>query len=268
MNKKEILSELKLVSGKSLSECLKAYNETKNIEKAFELLLKDEIEEIKKRVNEEDEQLILQALIASKSNIDGALSILTHGYDCFSKEKTMYPEFLKQDSITKKYDDASWHYEGDYPEDLSQKNGATHIGMFLTWCIDNDLISEELLEDTDKETQQVRNRKMTGADFLIKCCDEKLLDEDLNERGNEFAKDYYDNDTAFGGKYSSYIDDYAQTFDKQTEDDGFEYESIYHIKDTFENYNILKPIIDRRYNEWKKYRGKNNESTQTTIHEK
>ncbi|WP_262497415.1 DUF7832 domain-containing protein [Pedobacter caeni] len=28
-----------------------------------------------------------------------------------------------------KYDDASWHYGGDFPKDLPQINGATHIGM-------------------------------------------------------------------------------------------------------------------------------------------
>jgi hypothetical protein len=37
-----------------------------------------------------------------------------------------------------KYDDASWHYGGDYPEDLPNENVATHIGMFLQWCIEND----------------------------------------------------------------------------------------------------------------------------------
>ena len=28
-----------------------------------------------------------------------------------------------------KYDDASWHYGGDFPDDLPEENGATHIGM-------------------------------------------------------------------------------------------------------------------------------------------
>ncbi|WP_265102660.1 hypothetical protein [Acinetobacter sp. 'aerobic (ED)'] len=34
-----------------------------------------------------------------------------------------------------KYDDASWHYGGDFPADLPQEAGATHIGMFLTWML-------------------------------------------------------------------------------------------------------------------------------------
>jgi len=31
-----------------------------------------------------------------------------------------------------KYDDASWHYGGEYPENISEENASTHIGMFLT----------------------------------------------------------------------------------------------------------------------------------------
>ena len=33
-----------------------------------------------------------------------------------------------------KYDDASWHYGGNFPKGLSRKNGATHIAFFLVWC--------------------------------------------------------------------------------------------------------------------------------------
>ncbi|MDN3694377.1 hypothetical protein QWZ06_19865 [Chryseobacterium tructae] len=53
-----------------------------------------------------------------------------------------------------KYDDASWHYGGEFPEGLPQKNGATHTGMFLNWCINNDLISDELKEDNEEEIEK------------------------------------------------------------------------------------------------------------------
>ena len=38
-----------------------------------------------------------------------------------------------------KYDDASWHYGGDFPSELSSDAGATHIGMFVTWALLVDL---------------------------------------------------------------------------------------------------------------------------------
>src|SRR6266404_3538306 len=34
-----------------------------------------------------------------------------------------------------KYDDASWHYGGDFPEDLPREAGATHTGMFVAWAL-------------------------------------------------------------------------------------------------------------------------------------
>jgi hypothetical protein len=55
-----------------------------------------------------------------------------------------------------KYDDASWHYGGDFPKGLPQKAGATHIGMFLAWMILNGLSSEELMEEDDVLDLKIR----------------------------------------------------------------------------------------------------------------
>ncbi|RYD71964.1 MAG: hypothetical protein EOP53_22755 [Sphingobacteriales bacterium] len=73
-----------------------------------------------------------------------------------------------------KYDDAFWHYGGDFPEELEKEAGATHIGMFISWCIDNNLMSEMQEEDAGDDIQLVKERKMTGAEFLINNCDEKF----------------------------------------------------------------------------------------------
>lgn len=147
-----------------------------------------------------------------------------------------------------KYDDASWHYEGDFPADLPNENGATHIGMFLAWCIENDLISDWLREEAEEEIQQVKEGKLSGADFLISVCDEKLLDEDLSEIGNAFAQDYYEGDTDFAEKFASYTDDYINTLDQE------ELESFYEVENTPENYQLLKKVIDKRFQDWKNYK--------------
>ena len=152
-----------------------------------------------------------------------------------------------------KYDDASWHYGGEYPENLSNENAATHIGMFLTWCINNNLLSEELEEDSKDEIQSVKRREMTGAEFLIDLCDEKFSQHDLNDLGNGFAKAYYNDDTAFGKKFNSFGDDYSETFDRKAEENDFEYESFYHVEDTYENYDLIKPVIDQRFEEWREF---------------
>jgi hypothetical protein len=153
-----------------------------------------------------------------------------------------------------KYDDASWHYGGDYPKDLPNESAATHIGMFLQWLIENDLISAEFKEIANDEIRQVKEREISGAELLINVCDEALIDDDLNELGANFAIDYYNNETEFSKQYASFTDDYAKVFDDKAERNGFEYKSIYHVENTFENYDLLKPIIDKRFEQWKKYK--------------
>ncbi|MEM8852115.1 MAG: hypothetical protein AAGD34_00355 [Pseudomonadota bacterium] len=90
-----------------------------------------------------------------------------------------------------KYDDASWHFEGDFPEDSPAEYGATHIGLFLKWCLLRGWAGEELLEGFADEIEAVKAGTMTGTDFLLRCCDGKLTEIDLNDEGNAFAQAYY-----------------------------------------------------------------------------
>jgi hypothetical protein len=132
-----------------------------------------------------------------------------------------------------KYDDASWHYAGNYPKELPKENASTHIGMFLTWCIDNDLISADHIADSNDDIEGVKNRRLTGAQFLINNCDEKFTDLDLNKIGSKFAKDYYSlsKKTKFISNYADYLDDYAKILNHpSTEID------LYEVENSWENY--------------------------------
>lgn len=153
-----------------------------------------------------------------------------------------------------KYDDASWHYGGDFPEGLPSKNGATHTGMFLNWCIHNNLHSEEMKEDFKDEIESLKRREITGAEFLLEVCDGKFTEYELNDLGNSFAKDYYVDETDFADKFSSFATDYINIFDSKAEESDYEYETFYHIEDTYENYDLMKLAIDHRFEEWKEYK--------------
>lgn len=131
---------------------------------------------------------------------------------------------------------AKWHYGGDFPEDLPDENGATHIGMFLAWIINNNLQGEFFDEEMPDEMSDLRNRKITGRDFLIDCCDEVLMDEEFSEEGLAFSEDYYE---------TSYMFDYADTL-------AGDLSSAYHVQDIWENYDKIAPVIDKRFAEWKK----------------
>jgi hypothetical protein len=143
-----------------------------------------------------------------------------------------------------KYDDASWHYLGEFPKNLPKINGATHIGIFLEWCIQNDLMSEEQIEDFYEDILKVKESKMSGVDYLINNCDEVFSDNDLNYIGNSFTNDYYEGDSEFSKSYSDYKSDYCQLLD--TNDN----ETIYHIENTPKNRLLMKNTIDKRFIEW------------------
>ncbi|MDR1614722.1 MAG: hypothetical protein LBS26_04045 [Campylobacteraceae bacterium] len=155
-----------------------------------------------------------------------------------------------------KYDDASWHYGGDYPDDLPDENAAIHIGMFIAWCIENDLMSDEQKEECSEDIEKVKRREMSGAEYLIRNQDEKFCDYDLNDLGQAFTQDYYMDDKSFTQKYSDYTDDFCNVFDAKAEANGFEYASAYHVEDTWENYDLIKKTIDQRFLEWKVYKNR------------
>ncbi len=139
------------------------------------------------------------------------------------------------------YDRADWHYGGDYPSELPSENGGTHIGIFLAWVINNNLEGQLHREESQQSLKAVRNREITGREFLEKECDEKFWEEDLNEDGNAFAKYYYESDI--------YFSDYEVTLIENLP-------TLYHIENSWENYDKIAPIISSSYREWKECEAK------------
>ena len=138
------------------------------------------------------------------------------------------------------YDRYDWHSGGDYPAGLDEECAGTHIGMFLAWAITRNLIGDFHKAESAEWIQKVKERKVTGRDFLFSMCDGKFWEEDLSEEGNAFCKVYYAGDDGYG----KYVEDYENAVCPNTE-------SIYHAEDTWENFDKLALIIDKEYNNWK-----------------
>jgi len=136
------------------------------------------------------------------------------------------------------YDCADWHYGGKYPQGLPRENGGTHIGIFLAWAILNGLEGEELQEDSSAALAAVRERQMTGRQFLFRECDEKLVDCHLNEEGNGFAEHYYSRPEWL------YMKDYKHVMVGALP-------SLYHVEDTWDNYDKMAAVITQRFDEWR-----------------
>lgn len=134
-----------------------------------------------------------------------------------------------------KYDDASWHFSGDFPSDLPRKNGAIHIAMFFAWAAQSHLLSDIHEESICKKYLAVLS--LHSGDYLytfLQCCDGKLTDEEFSDIGNAFVAWYYK---------ASYFEDYAQVFEHTGD-------TIYHVEPSWENYDRLKPVLDDRFAEW------------------
>lgn len=138
-----------------------------------------------------------------------------------------------------KYDDASWHYGGDYPKGLAKKHGSTHIGFFLAWAVSRGMAGRLHLEESKKDLAALRAGKLTGAAFLRKNCDEKLTSEDLNADGNAFAR----------ARYTAYLKGYEAAVDPRGE-----LESIYDAPDDVATYRRAAKLLDELYDAWSRQR--------------
>ena len=144
--------------------------------------------------------------------------------------------------MTQLYDKAEWHFNSDFPEELSEEHSGTHIGIFFAWIIMNHLESDFHKEESSELLEKVRSRRMTGREFVFAACGERLTDEDMNEEGNAFARYYYESkDDAH-----SYLIDYS---DSQEDD----LPTLYHVEDNWDNFDKVSPLIDRQYQLWKKH---------------
>jgi hypothetical protein len=137
-----------------------------------------------------------------------------------------------------KYDDASWHSGGNFPADLPASAAATHSGMFVVWAFLSGFGGPIPAANFPDHLQRLQSRSVTPGAFFLEVCSGKLLDEDFSDEGNAFARAYFD------FEHGQYLADYDATL-------GAGLAEIYYVGDTWENFDRLKSILDRRYREWK-----------------
>ena len=135
-----------------------------------------------------------------------------------------------------KYDDAEWHYGGDFPEGVPDSYGFTHIGFYLAWAAEHGFLSDFIREQTPDDLARTLAREVTPI-HLLEVWDGQLGDDMLSEEGNQFSRTYYEADEENG-----YFADYGAAFPDL---------EIYRIAPTWENYDRLKPALDRRLEEWR-----------------
>lgn len=134
------------------------------------------------------------------------------------------------------YDNAKNHFLGNFPDSLPIEQAYLHIGMYLGWIIEKELYSEFFEDEADTEIFRF-NRRQIGPTILSEIWDGYLGHELFNREGNMFTYYYY-----AGGIYKK---DYQELL-------AGDLPSLYHVKDTWENFDAVKRKVDARYADWKK----------------
>ena len=136
------------------------------------------------------------------------------------------------DSI--KYDQAKDHFSAPSYPGLPIEDAFLHIGMFLGWAIENDMMSE-LFED-ESGIQMIRfQQRTTTSTILSETRDGYLGSEQFEDEYHEYLSLYY-----LSGQY---ITDYKNIFS--------EFSTIYHVEDTWDNYYRMEKVLSARFKSWK-----------------
>ncbi len=131
-------------------------------------------------------------------------------------------------------DKADWHAD-TIPADLPEEAAATHIGMFVAWAILRGCLAQAHEQESTESVDAVRARTMTGRAFFLTHCDAKLTERDLTPECVAFAVRYYS---------KHYFADYERTLCA-------ELPSMYHVADTWENYDKMASVLNERFEKWR-----------------
>lgn len=134
------------------------------------------------------------------------------------------------------YDRAKSHLGSGFPESLPMEQAYVHIGMYLGWVIESGLYSAYFSEEGSTEIFRFKRKEITCT-ILSEIWNGYLSFEFFSKTGNNFTLFYYTS-----GLYKR---DYEEIL-------GRGLPSIYHVDDTWPNYDQLKARINQRYKEWAK----------------
>ena len=134
------------------------------------------------------------------------------------------------------YDLWRWHTEGVFPKDQLPEQGYVHIGMFVTWLIDLDMLDPDWVAKSGvkRAVAAIRDRQETPC-ALRDMTDGRLASDMLTAEGRAFTGAYY------APEYG-YPRDWHRSFGRRADH--------YAVPDEWETYDRIGPVIERRYHDW------------------
>jgi hypothetical protein len=134
------------------------------------------------------------------------------------------------------YDRWTWHTEGAFPKDQPPGQGYVHIGVFVAWLVERDMLDPDWVAKSGLETavSSIRERGDTPC-ALRDMTEGRLTGEMLTPEGRGFTGAYY------APEYG-YPTDWRRAFGRRAD--------RYAVPDSWATYDWIAPRIDRRHREW------------------
>jgi len=140
------------------------------------------------------------------------------------------------------YDKGKYHDETVMNNNLPEERASVHTALFLGWLIENKLYSEKFSLESQELIVAYKEKQKTAVE-IYEWWDRCLIDDMLNDEGNQFAQAYFNFETG------QYIQDYLALLVKNLP-------SEFHVPYTWKNQEIMSTQISKRYLMWKKKQNK------------
>lgn len=108
--------------------------------------------------------------------------------------------------------------------------------MYLAWVIGHGLDSAALRRLAGDGREAVLQRRISGRTLLLERLDGKFFEALLTPEGRAFTRGYYET--------NQYLQDYDAVL-------GADLPTLYHVEDSWENFDRLAPVLDRRLAQWR-----------------
>ena len=134
------------------------------------------------------------------------------------------------------YDLWRWHIEGVFPSDQPREQAYVHIGVFVAWLADHDMLDAGWVARSGAAEAVATIRAHRGLPSGLRDLTEgRFAGDMLTPEGRGFTGAYY------APEYG-YPRDWRRAFGRKAD--------RYDVPDTWATYDWIAPLIDRRHGEW------------------
>ena len=131
-----------------------------------------------------------------------------------------------------------WHTEGAFPKDQPAEQGYVHIGMFLAWLIEHDMLDRKWVAGAGVQPLIAAIREATVSPCALRDkTNGRLASDMMTAEGAAFSGAYY-------APQYGFTQDWRRAFGKPADK--------YAVPENWETYGRIAPVIDYRYAAWVK----------------